>query len=452
MATIQDVRLPDLGDLDKVEIIEILVTPGDQIAVDAPLITLESDKATLEVPSPYTGIITDVLVKIGDKVQTDHLLLHMAIETAQAEEQNKDQVQNKVAPTPGKSQPELQSTIQTDPETKTIAKPESTRLHGEKASTRPPVVGRLNEYVTSKPHAGPAVRRFARELGVDLIQVTGSGPKGRILRDDVQKFVHKVVSQNQTTQPTADTNFQVPPPIQVDFKRFGPIDLKPLPRLKQLSGAHLLRSWLTIPHVTQFDTADITDLEAFRHTHNQDIANDKERKLTLLPFALKACAAALKALPIFNSAIDSTGKQLITRNYIHIGIAVDTDNGLVVPVIRNVDQLSIRQLAQILRQVSAKARSGKLTPEDMQGGCFTISNLGGIGGEYFTPIINAPEAAILGLSRAQTRPHWNGQEFQPRLMLPLSLSYDHRIIDGVDGAKFIILLKQFLQDIRHLLL
>jgi pyruvate dehydrogenase E2 component (dihydrolipoamide acetyltransferase) len=301
-----------------------------------------------------------------------------------------------------------------------------------------------------KPHASPAVRRFARELGVDLSLVAGSGPKGRITKDDVQGFVKRVLSEGAAV-PAAPGPFQLPAVPEVDFTRFGPVETRELPRIKKLSGAHLHRCWLGVPHVTQFDEADITELEAFRAAQKAAAARE-ELKLTLMPFLMKACAAALKAMPLLNSSLAPDGERLILKQYVHIGVAVDTPNGLVVPVVRDVDRKGVFALARELMEVSDRARDGRLSPSDLQGGSFSISSLGGIGGTAFTPIVNAPEVAILGVSRAGTKPVWNGTEFRPRLMLPLALSYDHRVVDGAEGVRFTTLLRGLLGDIRRLLL
>ena len=440
MATIQDVRLPDIGGLTKPNVVEILVKPGEQISAGAPIVTLESDKSTLELPAPFAGLVTAVLVKLGDTVNTNDLLLRMAV----------DAVIDTAIPAP------VAAASAKIAEATTPALSLSTNIPGEKPQAAPPLVAnppaeRPRGIII--PHASPAVRRFARELGVDLLKVPGSGPKGRILQEDVRRSVQQALNQQHQTSAAMASLLQLTQPVTVDFSRFGPVVTKPLSRLRRLSGAHLHHCWLTIPHVTQFGVADITDLEAFRQQQNHTNAvNAQGTKLTLLPFVIKACATALRTMPVFNSAITADGDDLVMRQYVHIGVAVETINGLVVPVIRDADKRGITQLAQALHEASTKARAGTLTPADFQGGCFSISNLGGIGGTNFTPIINAPEAAILGISKAETRPTWNGQEFLPRLLLPLALSYDHRIIDGADGARFMTLLGQLLGDIRRLLL
>ncbi|MCU7904267.1 MAG: 2-oxo acid dehydrogenase subunit E2, partial [Candidatus Thiodiazotropha sp. (ex Epidulcina cf. delphinae)] len=325
------------------------------------------------------------------------------------------------------------------------------RRPGDKEISTPPVPDAILAISGSAaPHAGPGVRRFARELGVDLSLVKGSGPKQRVLKEDVHAFVKQSLRRGGATR-TSGSPFEMPPGPEVDYSRFGEVESTPLKRIKKISGAHLHRCWLTVPHVTQFDEADITELERFRKSQ-KETALKQDVRLTLMPFLMQAVAAALKEMPIFNAALSADGESLINRNYVHIGVAVDTPNGLVVPVIRDVNEKGIFDLARELMTVSAKARDGKLAPADLQGGCFSISSLGGIGGTAFTPIVNAPEVAILGVSRSSMQPVWDGEAFQPRLMLPLSLSYDHRVIDGADGVRFTTFLASLLGDIRRLLL
>lgn len=423
-----EVLLPDIGDFSGVEIIEILVAPGDRVAIEDPLIVLESDKATLEVPAPQSGEIRQLKVKVGDKVSQGDLLLTMDVKEVVGEK--KDEPQSKVEETKGEAVPAKEPKAATE----------------ETESTPAPTEQVLVESSTGKAHASPAVRRFARKLGVDLTQVQGSASHGRILKEDVQSYV-----QQRLGAVPAATGAPLPSIPEVDFSQFGEIDKQPLGRIKKLSGAHLHRCWVNVPHVTQFDEVDITELEAFRQALKETTAK-KGARLTIFTFLLQACAAVLKEMPEFNSSLAADGEHLIYKKYIHIGVAVDTPNGLVVPVIRDVDKKSGLELAQELGEVSERARQGKLTPVDMQGGCFTISSLGGIGGTHFTPIVNAPEVAILGVSRASMKPVWDGNEFQPRLMLPLALSYDHRVIDGVQGVRFTTRLVELLGDIRRLLL
>jgi pyruvate dehydrogenase E2 component (dihydrolipoamide acetyltransferase) len=451
VANIKEVFLPDIGDFPEVDIIEILVAPGDQVEAEQSLLTLESDKATMEIPAPFAGEVKELKVRVGDKVGQGALLALMAVgeESLQPPESSAqagadvphasaEEVEDAQAPVPAATQPPAQS-------------PSQQRLPGEKEPHLPPILARPTDRPGSKPHASPAVRRFARELGVDLTRVTGSGPKGRILKDDVQGFIKRALTQGVGAAPAAAGPFQLPPMPEVDFSRFGKIEVQELPRIRKLSGTHLHRCWLTVPHVTQFDAADITELEAFR-TSQKAAAEQQGLKLTFMPFLMKACAAALQAMPGVNASLTPDGDSLILKRYVHIGVAVDTPNGLVVPVLRDVDRKGVFQLARELMEIGGRAREGRLSPSDMQGGCFSISSLGGIGGTAFTPIVNAPEVAILGVSRSEMRPVWNGSEFMPRLMLPLSLSYDHRVVDGADGVRFTTLLGQLLGDIRRLLL
>lgn len=453
MAAETEVRLPDIGDFSSVEVIEILVSPGDRVEKDASLLTLESDKATMEVPSPSAGKVTRIEVGIGDKISQGAMLLWLEAEQGGEEAgAATEQVDEGTSPLPltegGEESAEAGATPS---DAGALAK----RLPGEKERLPPPVLPRPADMVAiaegRKPHASPAVRRFARELGVDLSRVGGSGPKGRIIREDVQGFVQKALREGVSAAPAAPGPWSLPAAPEVDFSKFGEIETVPLGRIRKLSGAHLHRSWLGIPHVTQFDEADITDLESFRKEQKEAVARDGV-SLTFMPFLLTACAAALRAMPRFNSSLAPDGEQLILKKYLHVGVAVDTPNGLVVPVVRDVDSKGVIALARELGELSAKAREGKLLPGDMQGGCFSISSLGGIGGTQFSPVVNAPEVAILGVSRAQTKPVWNGTEFVPRVMLPLALSYDHRVIDGAEGVRFTTYLARLLGDIRTLLL
>ncbi len=444
MANVKEVLLPDIGDFSEVDIIEVLISPGDTLKAEDSLVTLESDKATMEIPSPFAGKVKEVMIKVGAKIKQGHLLA--LIEEAEgtpgapaASEQVDDELPHTAA----------EETEQVQAPTPSATPPR--RLPGEKEHTTPPVLARPSDRPGGKPHASPAVRRFARELGVDLTQVNGSGPKNRITKDDVQGYIKRTLSDGASTAPAATGPMQLPGLPEVDFSRFGEIEVRELPRIRKLSGTHLHRCWLNVPHVTQFDEADITELEAFRKAQKDDAAR-QDLRLTFMPFLMKACAAALQAMPGFNSSLSPDGGSLILKKYIHIGVAIDTPSGLVVPVIRDVEHKGMFQLARELMNISARARGGKLSPSDMQGGCFSISSLGGIGGTAFTPIVNAPEVAILGVSRSEMKPRWNGKEFEPRLMLPLSLSYDHRVIDGAEGVRFTTLLDQLLGDIRRLLL
>jgi pyruvate dehydrogenase E2 component (dihydrolipoamide acetyltransferase) len=453
------VRLPDIGDFSSVDVIEVLVGPGDQVKAEDSLITLESDKATMEIPSPHSGRVKSLQVKVGDKLAEGDPIL--TLEPAE-EESDAEAVPGLQ---PGTDEAEADQTraqsetsaegLEVSQAPALVPRPEQAeRRPGDKAPLRPPVTPRpadMRAIATGrKPHASPSVRRFARELGVDLTLVQGSGSKGRILKDDVQGFVKKTLSGTVAPTP-AGGGLQLPSIPEVDFAKFGKVEEQSVPRIKKISGAHLHRCWLNVPHVTQFDEADITELDAFRK--DQKAAGEAEGvKLTLFPFLLKACAAALREMPEFNSSLSADGERLIYRKYIHIGVAVDTPNGLMVPVVRDVETKGVLQLAAELGEVSQRARDGKLSPGDMQGGCFSISSLGGIGGTAFTPIVNAPEVAILGVSRSAMKPVWTGSTFEPRLVLPLSLSYDHRVIDGAQGVRFTTYLVGLLGDIRRLLL
>jgi len=465
MAPVREVVLPDIGDFKDVEVIEVLVKPGDEVEAETPLITLESDKATMEVPSPYAGTVQSIQVKVGDRISEGTVILTLAERSAGGAS---------AAPVPEKTAGGAQQAPVADgaarivtAETSPAAAPAPTvptppaeqrpsavaptpALPAAPAEPRPPPALPSAEVVRgSRVHASPSVRRFARELGVDLGLVTGSGPKGRILKDDVTAFTRKALSGPVIGAPAGAGLVSAVPPI--DFSRFGQTELRPLSKIKRIAGEHLHRSWSTIPHVTQFDEADITDLEAFRQAKRKEAAQE-DIKLTLLAFLLKAAVVALKRHPEVNSSLASDGEGLVLKKYFHIGIAVNTDLGLFVPVIRDVDQKGLYQLAAEIQALSARARAGKIEPRDLEGGCFTVSSLGGVGGTGFTPIINPPEVAILGVSRAAMRPVHDGQGFAPRLILPLCLSYDHRVIDGVAAAGFTRLLAEVLSDIRHILL
>jgi len=442
VSNVKEVLLPDIGDFPEVDIIEVLVSPGDAVEAEDSLVTLESDKATMEIPAPFAGTVTEVKVNVGDKIKEGSLLALIEVSDDGAAEPAASEEPDAALPhTAAEEIEQVQAPAPAVPQ----------RLPGEKETHTPPVLARPSDRRGTKPHASPAVRRFARELGVDLTLVAGSGPKGRILKDDVQGFIKKALSGGAPSAPASAGAFQLPSAPEVDFSKFGEIEEQELPRIRKISGQHLHRCWLTVPHVTQFDEADITELEAFRKAQ-KDAAAKQDVKLTFMPFLMKAVAAAMQAMPTFNSSLAPDGERLILKKYIHIGVAVDTPNGLVVPVIRDVDQKGVFQIAKELMEISGRARDGKLAPSEMQGGCLSISSLGGIGGTAFTPIVNAPEVAILGVSRSEMKPRWNGSEFEPRLMLPLSLSYDHRVIDGADGVRFTTLLGELLGDIRRLLL
>lgn len=436
MAELKKVLIPDIGDFKEVPVIEVLVKAGDRVKAEDSLITLESDKATIEIPAPYPGLVKEILVKPGDKVSQDSTVL-----TLEVSDDNRTETLPEVSVAAA-----VQKEITPQPQPQHDAKPVVNQ-----PQNLPQTVSTVSN-APSKAHASPSIRRFARELGVNLDLITGSGPKHRILKEDVQAYVKAELSKSRSTGTGAALNL-LPWP-QVNFAKFGPVELKPLSRIKQISGANLHRNWVMIPHVTQFDEADITDLEALRKESN-DSGKENRVKLTLLAFLMKALIAPLKKFPEFNASLDndSNGEaNLIIKHYYHLGFAVDTANGLVVPVIKDVDQKGIITIAEELARLSALAREGKLKPTDMQGASFTISSLGGIGGTAFTPIINAPEVAILGVSKASIKPVYRDHQFVPRLMLPLSLSYDHRVIDGATAARFTTHLSEVLTDMRLALL
>jgi len=442
MSTVNEVRVPNIGDFKEVEVIELMVKAGDRVLPEQSLITVESDKASMEIPAPVAGVVRDIKVKVGDKVSEGSIVLIMDSESPVVSAADAKPVGNISTDTPSQG-----ASLATPP------------------ALVPPVVSPPAVAIAVAPidplfktHASPSVRQFARELGVDVSRVSGTGPKGRVQRVDVQNFVKSALASSapkNTGAGTAVLPFSLPAWPQVDFAKFGPVEVLPLTRLRKLAGANLHRNWISIPHVTQFDEADITELEAFRKSNS--VESEKQGfKLTLLAFLVKACVTALREHPQFNASLDKTGESLVIKKYYHIGVAVDTPDGLVVPVIRDADRKGVFELAKELADVSRLARERKLKPGDMQGGTFSISSLGGIGGMSFTPIINAPEVAILGVSRSVIRPVWTGKpdsaQFQPRLMLPLSLSYDHRVIDGAAGARFTSALASGLSDIRRSLL
>ncbi|PVZ15597.1 MULTISPECIES: dihydrolipoyllysine-residue acetyltransferase [unclassified Pseudomonas] len=430
-ASVQEIKVPDIGSSGKAKIIEVLVKAGDTVEADQSLITLESDKASMEIPSPAAGVVESVIAKLDDEVGTGDLILKLKVQgaapAAQPAQAAAPAAEPAKAPAPA-------------------AKAEVPAEHVHAGASAKP---------GAKVHAGPAVRQLAREFGVDLSQVSATGPHGRVLKEDVQAYVKAIMSKAKeapaasAAAPTGGAG--IPPIPTVDFSRFGEIEEVPMTRLMQVGAANLHRSWLNVPHVTQFDQADITELEAFR-VAQKAVAEKAGVKLTVLPLLLKACAYLLKELPDFNASLAPSGKAVIRKKYVHIGFAVDTPDGLLVPVIKNVDQKSLLQLAAEAAALAEKARNKKLSGDDMQGACFTISSLGHIGGTGFTPIVNAPEVAILGVSKAAMAPVWDGKAFQPRLMLPLSLSYDHRVINGAAAARFTKRLGDVLADIRTILL
>ena len=432
-----EIKVPDIGDFKEVEVIELLVKPGDTVKAEQSLITVESDKASMEIPSSQGGVVKELKVKIGDKVAEGSLvlILEASAETAA------------VAAAP--SAPAAPAASSPAP----VAAPAPAPVPAPAPQAAPAPAAALVNTHGQKAHASPSVRKFARELGVELARVNGSGPKGRILLEDVQSFVKGVMSGSSSAPAAAGAGMGMSllPWPSLDFSKFGDTELQPLSRIKKISGPNLHRNWVMMPHVTQFDDADITELEEFRKSANDSLAKSGI-KLTMLAFVIKASVSALKKFPAFNASLDAAGENLILKHYYHIGFAADTPNGLVVPVVKNTDKKGVAEIAKEMGELSAQAREGKLKPADMQGASFTISSLGGIGGTKFTPIINAPEVAILGLSKSAIQPVWDGKQFVPRLIMPLSLSYDHRVIDGAMGARFIVHLSEVLADMRKTLL
>jgi len=434
-SAIIDVEVPDIGEDGEVDVIEVLVAVGDVIAEEDGLITLETDKATMDVPTPSAGTVVEVLINTGDKVKQGSLVIRLETSAGAAAPA---EVAQPSAPAP------------------VAAAPQKAAPEAKKSSPVPhhPQAGNVSKGAI---YTSPSIRRIAREFGVDLTLVKGTGNKGRILKEDVQSYVKYELSRPKANAGSSvaagEGGLQIVSAKPIDFSKFGEIETKPLTRIQKISGPFLHRNWVTIPHVTQFDEADITNVEAFRK--EQNVVCEKQKlgfKITPLVFILKAAADALRTFPVFNSSLSEDGESLVLKKYIHIGVAVDTPNGLVVPVVRDVDQKGIHQLSRELLEISIKARDGKLKAQDMQGGCFTISSLGGIGGTAFTPIVNAPEVAILGVSKSEMKPKWNGSEFVPKLMLPLSMSYDHRVIDGALAARFTVHLASVMSDIRKLIL
>lgn len=436
--SIKEIVVPDIGDFDSVEVIEVLVAEGDTVQVEDSLVTVESDKASMEIPSSESGTVVKVRANIGDNISEGSVIVMMEVSDTPAASIKAD----KPAPANKEKTSSESSHEKMAPAKSTPAKSSPGKLPSNKTS--PTAV--IDEVRFSKAYASPSVRKFARELGVNLGGVEGTSRKGRINKDDVKGFVKKAM----TTSGGAGASLGLKPAQEIDFSQWGAIESEALSKINKLTGQHVHRSWVTIPHVTQFDEADITEMEAFRKQMGKEM--EKEGiKITPLAFIVWAVVASLKAFPRFNSSLDITGENLILKKYFNIGVAVDTPNGLVVPVIREADQKSLVEISQEIRDLATKARDKRLKPSDMQGGCFTISSLGGIGGTRFTPIVNAPEVAILGVSRSKMEPVWNGTEFEPRLILPLSLSYDHRVIDGADGARFTTHLSKMLSDIRRMM-
>ena len=430
MAAKREVKVPDIGEFDSVEVIEVLVSPGDEVTVEQSLITLESDKATMEIPTPFAGVVAQVMVSLGDQVSegTTIVVLEVTGSAAEAQAPELEAPQPTVAPTP--------AVVEAGP--------------AQMLSQAPPLDSRPAPSAL-RAHATPSVRRMARELGVELSRVTGSGSKGRITKLDLESYVKNALAKG--VSPGAPSGFAVPEMPEIDFSRWGVVEHEPLNKLRRISARNLHRAWLTVPHVTQFDEADITELEEFRKSKKPE-AKERGVSLTPLAFFLKATAVTLQDFPNVNSSLAPDGESLIVKKYFHIGVAVDTDRGLVVPVIRDVDKKGLFEIAEELAVMSQKARDRKLRPDDLQGGTFSISSLGGIGGTAFTPIVNAPEVAILGIARASQKPVWDpaGESFVPRLIVPLCLSYDHRVIDGADAVRFTTRLKTVLNDIRNLIL
>ena len=431
MGKLREVLTPDIGDFESVEVIDILVQPGDAIKPEDSLITLESDKATLDIPSPATGIVKQIRVQLGDRISEGTPIVDIEETDAAVVEEKQKQARE----TEEKEKPRTPEPVQPIPPVHrpAPATPTGSELVGASLSAR--------------AHASPSVRKFARELGVDLGLVRGSGDKHRILKEDVMAFAKAVLSSDRVFEKTG--GFSLPEIPPVDFSKFGPVEIAKLSRLKKVGGQNLHRSWINVPHVTQFDEADITELEVFRKSKQKE-AQEHGPKLTLLSFLIKAVVAALKEYPYFNSSLNPGGEELTLKKYFHIGVAVNTDNGLIVPVVKDADQKDLIELAKELGELAQLARDKKLSPPQMQGGCFTISSLGHIGGTGFTPIVNTPEVAILGVARSTVKPVYLDGKFEPRTILPFSLSYDHRVIDGVAGAEFTRFLGMILSDIKQL--
>jgi len=438
------VEVPDIGDFEDVPVIEILVSPGDTVETDDPLLTLESDKATMDVPAPFAGTIKDIQVGVGDRVSQGRVLLTMEQAGSAAGQSEASAAASDGAATEAQAPDAVQSAVQAEEESAPEADSEPAP-EAAPAEEPAPAPDESNGAV----YASPSVRRLARERGIDLHEIHGSGRKGRITREDVEQFESKGPAAPPASPGAPDVGLDLAPERKIDFERFGPIERVERSRIQLISAPRIARSWITIPHVTQNDEADITELEAWRRRLNEEHARDGV-KLTMVSFLVAASVATLKEFPNFNSSLD--GEDLILKHYYNIGFAADTPGGLVVPVIKDADRKGLLDIARELTELSAKAREGKLAPGDMQGASFTISSLGGIGGTSFTPIINSPEVAILGASRSAMKPVWNGSEFEPRLMLPLSLSYDHRVIDGAAAARFVVHLAGVLSDLRRALL
>ncbi len=450
MSQVIEVKVPDIGNYTNVPVIDVCVQPGDAVKIDSPLVTLESEKATMDVPSPAAGIVREIKVKLGDRISEGHVVAVI--------ESSASAAGDGPSPSAGNSTAERARSLDASPSQPTGARsaqaaaparpeaPRSTSAPTSSLSVPPLYPGGSAFTLGAHAHASPSVRFYARELGVDMGKVRPTGPKDRILKEDVTVFVKSVMSSGGGS---GGTGLDLLPWPRIDFQKFGPVETKPLSKIKKISGQNLLRNWVMIPAVTYHDEADITELEAFRVEMNKENENSGV-KITMLSFLLKACEIALKKYPEFNSSID--GENLVLKHYYHIGFAADTPQGLVVPVVKNVDQKSISEIATEAGALAKKARDGKLTPAEMSGACFTVSSLGGIGGTAFSPIVNAPEVAILGVSKSAMKPVWNGKEFAPRLILPMSLSADHRVIDGALATHFNVFVAQLLSDVRRLVL
>jgi pyruvate dehydrogenase E2 component (dihydrolipoamide acetyltransferase) len=450
MGAPQEVHLPDIGDFTDVDVAEVLVAKGQRVEAEQSLVVLESDKASMEIPSPVAGVLVEMKVAVGDKISEGALIAIIEVdETAAAAPPEKPPEKAPETPKPAAAPAKPAPTPEPSPMRAEASRPVDPAL----LVPRTPVEPVEEDEAPSPallPHASPSVRRVAREMGVDLRLVPGTGPKARITPDDVRRYVKSMIEKGTAAGvPIAGVSIAAPP--QIDFAKFGPTEIRELHRIRKLSAANLHRSWVTIPHVTQHDQADITDLDEFRKQMKPE-AEARHVKLTFLPFVLKACVYALKEHPQFNASLDHTGENLILKRYYHVGVAVDTENGLVVPVVRDADRKGLYEIAAELSELSAKARNRKLTPGDLQGASFSISSLGGIGGTFFTPIVNHPEVAILGVGKMSWQPVQRDGAFVPRLVLPLSLSYDHRVIDGADAARFTTRLSELLSDLRRLIL
>ena len=460
MIKTKEVLIPDIGEFDKVEVIEVLVKSGDTVCVEDPLLTMESDKASMDVPSPFGGIVKTVKIKAGDKVSQNDLILTLSVEGDETSSLEKTSNESSIPGTSADATPSQKDSVEitSSPETSEVNADSGIRSKPEKlvtdnaysyTSLRPsPTQMLVDQKNFLRAHASPSIRKFARELGVDLSQVQGTGRKKRITQQDVQVFVKQVIASVSPGGKTA-SGAGIPEMPEIDFSKFGSVEIQPLSRIKKRTGVNLHRAWLNVPIVTHHDEADITELEEFRKSLSEEAAK-KDVKLTLLSFLLKACAADIRKHPIFNSSLSADKENLVVKDYLNIGVAVDTPEGLVVPVIRDVEKKGLLELAKELAEISTRARTNKLKSSDIEGGCFSISSLGGIGGTAFTPLVNAPEVAVLGVTRSRIAPVWDGKDFNPRMMLPLDLTYDHRVIDGAQAARFMADLCAILGDMRRM--